>query len=284
MDSRLAGQRAVCGAIFVAILATPFCRAQSTPAQNESGSPSGTAPGASPVFDVAVIRSNPGDTSGHSHIWSSPADGHFKAQNVTVMGLIQFAYATPETRILGGPGWTRSTKWDTEAKADSTVDEQLRGLNSREARQRKQLMLQALLADRFGLKVHEETRVQPVYVLVVAKGGPRFQPSKRDGTSISNGNGRIAVQGSDHTVALLAEQLAKTLGRVVVDRTGVDGRFDLTLSWGSEDAAPGTAASLAANAPSLFTAIQEQLGLKLESERGPVPILVIDHLEMPSEN
>jgi len=284
MDSRLACQRAILGvAIFLAVLATTVCRAQSTPAQNDSG---GTVAGSAEVFEVAVIRPNPGDTTGHSHIWSSPADGHLKAQNVTAMGLIQFAYAMPETRIVGGPGWARSAKWDMEAKADASVDEQLRGLDPGEARQRKQHMLQALLADRFGLKVHEETRVLPVYALVVAKGGFKFQPSTMNGTSISNGNGRIAVQGSDHTVALLAEQLARTLGRVVVDKTGVDGRFDLTLQWSSDDASQGGpgAASLAADGPSLFTAIQEQLGLKLESEKGPVPILVIDHLEMPSEN
>lgn len=145
-------------------------------------------------------------------------------------------------------------------------------------------MLQALLADRFTLKVHQETRELPIYTLVVAKGGPRFQPSKINGTTINSGIAYITVVGSDHTVALLAEQLSRTLGRVVMDKTGLDGRYELTLKWATDEGGAGTGGSSADAGPSIFTAIQEQLGLKLESGKGPIPILVVDHLEKPSEN
>ena len=145
-------------------------------------------------------------------------------------------------------------------------------------------MLQALLADRFGLKVHQETRQLPIYALVVAKGGPRFQPSKINGTTVSNGHAQITVTGSDHTVALLAEQLSRTLGRVVVDKTGLDGRYELSLKWTPDDAPGGAGTAPADTGPSIFTAIQEQLGLKLESQKGPVPILVVDHIDLPSQN
>jgi uncharacterized protein (TIGR03435 family) len=268
-------------AMFVLATAIPFCCAQSCAGQAAPGDP---AANISPAFDVAVIRPNPGDTTGHSHIWSSASDGNFRAQNVTPMELIRYAYGMPETRISSGPGWMRSAKFDLEAKSDPAVDTLLRGLDSAQEREQKQHMLQALLADRFALKVHQETRELPIYALVVAKGGVRFQPSKINGTTINNGNAYITVTGSDHTIALLAEQLSRTLGRVVVDKTGLDGRYNLTLKWSPDDAADGPVGGSADAGPSIFTAIQEQLGLKLESGRGPVPILVVDQLEKPSEN
>ncbi len=271
-------------ATFLLATTVPVCCAQSPASRTVTTVPAGPASNASAGFDVAVIRPNPGDTTGHSHIWSSASDGNFKAQNVTAMELIRYAFGMPETRIAGGPAWMRSAKWDVEAKSDPAIDAQLRGIDSASAREQKQHMLQALLADRFALKVHEETRQLPIYALVVAKGGPRFQPSKINGTTINNGNAYIRVTGSDHTVALLAEQLSRALGRVVIDRTGLDGRFELSLKWTPDDAAAPSSAANADAGPSIFTAIQEQLGLKLESGKGPVPILVVDHIETPSEN
>lgn len=240
------------------------------------------------TFDVAVIRPNSTDVMGssRSHIWSAATDGHIRAQNVSVLALIQYAYALPEMRIDGGPAWMRSKKFDLEAKSDPAIDEQLSKLPSTEARNRKAHMLQALLADRFALKVHEETRTLPIFALVVARSGPKFQPSQKNGTTTNtlgnNGNMTITVQGSDHTLRLLVEQLSRSLGRIVIDKTGLDGRYDLTLKWVSDDLA--SAGPNAPSGPSLFTALPEQLGLKLESEKGPVTILVIDRVDLPSEN
>jgi uncharacterized protein (TIGR03435 family) len=256
MNSHLGLHRIVCtAATFVMAMAVPVCRAQSLAVQTAAAA--GPASGVLPGFDVAVIRPNPGDTTGHSHIWSSASDGNFKAQNVTAMDLIRYAFGMPETRIAGGPAWMRSAKWDMEAKSDPAIDAQLQGLDSAPAREQKQQMLRALLADRFALKVHQETRELPIYALVVAKGGPRFQPSKVNGTTISNGSSQITVKGSDHTLALLAEQLSRSLGRIVVDKTGIDGRYELSLKWTLDDdvAAPSGTSNRDAG-PSIFTAIQ----------------------------
>jgi len=285
MNSHLGLHRFVCtAATFVLATGVPVCCAQSPAGQTAPAAPAGPTSSASPGFDVAVIRPNPGDTTGHSHIWSSASDGNFKAQNVTAMDLVRYAFGMPETRVTGGPGWMRSAKWDMEAKSDPAIDAQLRGLDSAPAREQKQQLLQALLADRFGLKVHEETRELPTYALVVAKGGPRFQPSKVNGATISNGSGQITVKGSDHTLALLAEQLSRSLGRIVVDKTGLDGRYELSVKWTPDDAATPSNTANTDTGPSIFTAIQEQLGLKLESQKGPVQILIIDHIDMPSQN
>jgi uncharacterized protein (TIGR03435 family) len=281
MSSFSGARRALCGAAaFAMVMTSAICGAQSATADAETGGTQTT----SPVFDVAVIRPNPGeDTPGssRSHIWSAPTDGHFKAQNVTALALMQWAFAMSETRIDGGPAWIRAKKFDMEAKPDPAVDEQMHILDSGEVRQRKQRMVQTLLADRFGLKVHRETRILPLYALVVTKGGPKIGTPKLSGTVINTGNSTLTVQG-EHSLRMLAEQLSRTLGRVVVDKTGLDGRFELKLKWTQDDgSSPGQSAE---SAPSLFTALQEQLGLKLEPDKGPVEILVIDHIELPSEN
>src|ERR1700676_3067297 len=227
-------RRAISGVAVCALVLTPaICRAQAATGESEHPKTAVSAAG----FDVAVIRANPGeDTMGssHSHIWSAPTDGHFRAQNVTALALIQWAYAMAETRIDGGPAWMRAKKFDMEAKPDPAVDEQMRTLDSGDVKLRKQRMVQALLADRFGLKVHQETRILPLYVLVVAKGGAKLGPQKLNGTVINLGSSTLTVQG-EHSLQMLAEQLSQTLGRVVVDKTGLDGRFELKLKWSSDD-------------------------------------------------
>jgi uncharacterized protein (TIGR03435 family) len=176
--------------------------------------------------------------------------------------------------------------FDIDAKSGPGVDAQLRGLPLEEARRQKQLMVQALVADRFRLVAHQETREGVVFDLVVGKRGVKFQPSTIGGTTIDTGRNRMHIAGSDDTVAILVRELAQALGRVVLNRTGLVGRYDLTLRWTPDD---GPAAMLngapdPAAPPEIFTAIQEQLGLKLEPAKGPVPTLVIDRVEMPSEN
>lgn len=263
--------------------------AQTSQPQNTQASHASLSAPASSVFDVAAIRVNKSDESGHSHIISSPNDSHFRAINVSLKSLMQWAYAIPDTRISDGPQWIGSTKFDIEAKADTSVDEQMHGLSSEAGRLQKQKMLQALLANRFQLKLHEETRELPMYALILARNGPKFQPSQVNGTTINTRRAEISVSGSDDTVALLADALARTLGRVVVNQTGLHGRYELDLKWTPDLTTSGPTTSTAPPAtdsqlPSIFTAIQEQLGLKLESKKGPVSVLVVDHVEMPSEN
>jgi uncharacterized protein (TIGR03435 family) len=267
--------------IFAAVLAASAIRAQN------SANP---ASAAALTFDVASIRENNISTDDHHHIYNDPSVSHFRTVNLSVKDLIQFAYGLPESQILGGPPWLDTIMFDIDAKSDPSVDAQLHALSTEQARHQKQLMAQALLADRFHLSTHQETRQLPVFALVVAKGGPKFKPSDLDGTSIGTSTGtagsRIHVQGSDNTIALLAREIAQQLGRVVVDKTGINARYDLTLRWTPDDRpAPMLNGTPDPNAPpDIFTAIQEQLGLKLVSTKGPVSVLVIDHIERPTPN
>jgi uncharacterized protein (TIGR03435 family) len=143
-----------------------------------------------------------------------------------------------------------------------------------------------MLADRFKLSVHWETRELPVYALVVAKNGPRLTATKQPdkGSDIGWDNGtltakQVSMQDLSET---LTQVLSRELGRVVIDSTGIAGRYDLTLKWADDDSTPAATPDEADPGPSVFTAIQEQLGLKLESTKGPVKVLVIDHAEIPS--
>ncbi len=143
-------------------------------------------------------------------------------------------------------------------------------------------MLQALLAERFKLTLHRETKELPMYVLVVAKNGPKFKTTESE-TGISSNSSRthwhVTAKG---TMRRFAEFLSEEAGRPVVDQTGLSGSYELTLDWTPDDA---PAANDSAAGPSLFTALQEQLGLKLDATKGPVEILVIDRANRtPTEN
>jgi uncharacterized protein (TIGR03435 family) len=233
-----------------------------------------------PVFDVSVIRPTSALSNDRSHIWSAPNDGDYKAQNVTLKQLIQSSFNIPASRILEGPSWLGSTKFDLEARADPTIDAQLKALPQDEARQQKRTMQQALLADRFHLVTHTETRELPIYALVVAKSG-LVNLTKANGTTINTGNNHLSIEGGDNTMTLLADALSQTVGRVVVDKTGITGRYLVTLKWTPDGVPPSEKPDAP---PSIFTALQEQLGLKLEPQKAPVPVLVVDHAEMPSDN
>ena len=273
-------------AALCAIVVTPLANSQAGSQQKAPASQS-VSVSAAPVFAVAAIHINKSDPSARSHIISAPTDGRFRAINVPLNMLLQWAFAIPDTRIVGGPSWLGQTKFDIEATADPSLDDQLPKLTSQEGRLRKQAMLQALLADRFQLQAHQESRQLPLYALVLAKNGPRFAPSQVNGTTINTRRTEISVSGSDDTLALLADALARSLGRPVVNQTGLHGRYELDLKWATDDASvsrTGASGGSDSDSPSFFTAIQEQLGLKLVPQKGPVSVLVLDRVEMPSEN
>jgi uncharacterized protein (TIGR03435 family) len=194
---------------------------------------------------------------------------------------------------------------------DSATAEQVGKLGESQSQAVRQHMLQALLQDRFKLTLHRETKELPVYSLVVAKNGPKLQeakPAEPDGNGIRGPDGRPAVGGhfvrmargelNGHSLGMadIVRLLTQQLGRTVLDRTGLTGNYDFTLQWTPDEGQPpgfkepaggqgiGSSAPRDSSWPSIFTAIQEQLGLKLESQRGPVEILVIDHAERPSPN
>jgi uncharacterized protein (TIGR03435 family) len=246
---------------------------------------------AMPVFDVAAIKLNKSGDGGSS---SNSQDGRFTATNVTLKSLMQFdAYGIPAPRILGGPKWVDTTRFDVEAKMDEADAAQLKALDRAKNSEQTHAMFQQLLADRFKLAVHWETRELPIYALVVAKNGPKFLPTKElnggSGTSSNSNQTSRQLKVTNQTVQELAEALtqdmSEELGRNVIDKTGIEGKYDFALKWTPQtDASPVADTGAPDSGPSLFTAIQEQLGLKLESAKGPVQVLVIDHAEMPSEN
>jgi uncharacterized protein (TIGR03435 family) len=215
-------------------------------------------------FEVAAIkRSDPSHVGVQTFI--APG-GKFSALTAPLKSLVCFAYQLRDHQVTGGPAWVETEPFDVSAKTDGVAGyDQIRG------------MVQALLADRFQLKFHRETREQPIYSLVLAKNGPKLQGVQSAGRGVGIGaRGRLNGNGSD--MATLASALSGMLGRSVVDRTGLKQFYDFAVTWTPDEEqanAPG---------PSLFTAIQEQLGLKLESTKGPVEVLVIDHAEKPSEN
>lgn len=227
----------------------------------------------------------------------------------TVQMLIRVAYGIEDNQISGAPGWVSSDKYDVEAKMDQATADKVKKLGEAEREPARQHMLQALLAERCKLTVHRETKELPIYSLVVAKGGSKLHEAK-PGDTYPNGikgldgrpapvgahlmrMGRGELTGQSIAMEQIARLLTQQTGRTVVDNTGLKGNYDFTLHWTPDQSAPALngpsgggpdSTTPSDSGPSIFTAIQEQLGLKLESQKGPVEILVIDHVEKPSEN
>jgi uncharacterized protein (TIGR03435 family) len=251
-----------------------------------------------PEVEVATIKLNAGPPS-QGGMRLNP--GRLSVINTLMRTLIRNAYQVPDYTISGGPGWINSDRYDIEAK----VEGELKGDNAL-------LVLRFLLEDRFQLRVHRETKEGPIYSLAVAASGLKLQPSncvvvdpahrppplapdekRPENCGLNKGgvNGPVRtlnVTGlkMDETdmaaagIPGLTFYLSSILGRAVVDKTGLAGRFDIHLEYTPAELVPGADNP----APSIFTAVQEQLGLKLESSRGPVEVLVIDRVERPSEN
>jgi uncharacterized protein (TIGR03435 family) len=227
-----------------------------------------------PTFEVATIKPAAPNSDGHTHI-NYPPNDRFSATNITLLALMQWAYGMPEKQILDGPAWLASSRFDIQAEAD--IGDTMKSLTSEQGNELKRRMVQSLLAERFQLKLHSETRTLPAYDLVLAKGGSKLQASESGGKSV--GVGRTHFNGQGLGMTSIAEELSKITGRVVVDKTGLDGRYDFKLLWTADDAPAADG-----DAPTLFTAIQEQLGLKLESAKESVPVFVIDHVDQPTPN
>jgi|SRR5208337_1627287 len=260
-----------------------------------------------PSFEVASVKPN---RSGDNHFFISFQPGRFTATGATTEFLIEDAYNVKHFQVSGGPSWINSERYDVDAKEEDSDFEALQKLPPDQRGEQIRLRVQSLLADRFKLTFHRETKELPVYALVVAKNGPKLQEAK-PGDTYPNGMkgldgrahagmmrmGRGQLTGQAIPLASLVGMLSQQLGRTVVDKTGLKGNYDFTLQWtpdqsqpamlmGPEGGKPGpdNAPRPESSGPSIFTAIQEQLGLKLESQKGPVEILVIDHVERPSEN
>jgi uncharacterized protein (TIGR03435 family) len=205
----------------------------------------------------------------------------FRWTNFPVRSWVRNAYdITMDSQIVGLPEWADSEPYDIEAKVDAETAEAWKGLNWKERAKQEQPMMRALLADRCQLRVHRETRETPEYDLVIAKGGLKMKEvATGDGESM--GPGKMSAHGL--TMDSLVYGFSGMVGRMIVDKTGLgERRFDFELKWAPDDRRAADASPDAG--PDLFTALEEQLGLKLVSSRGPVEVLVIDHIERPSAN
>jgi uncharacterized protein (TIGR03435 family) len=238
------------------------------------------------TFEVASIKpAAPGALGFRSRF--TPG-GRFTASNISLKELIAAMWRIPEFQISGGPAWLGSARYDISAKPEN---------NPKDGDVMP--MIQSLLADRFQLRFHRETRELPILALVVArkdgKLGARLTESK-DCSAVDPskpGCGRInrsprTIRATSVSLGTLAHSLAEILGRTVVDKTGLTGTFDISVEWAPDDAQlamlPPGVPRPTSDGPSIFVAIQEQLGLKLESQKGPVEMFVIDRAEKPSEN
>jgi uncharacterized protein (TIGR03435 family) len=250
-------------------------------------------------FDVASVRPA-ASADGRALLQATP--GRLAMTNLAPRRLILNAYDIQDYQLVGGPGWIDSDRYDIQAKAEGNPT----------VRQMEGPMLQVLLEERFKLLSHRETRQLAVYKLSVGKSGAKLRASQEgsctpyfaDAPPPTTKPGeprpifcgfqftaRQGLHGKGVTMAELAKTLSRTyvsmLGRNVIDGTGLTGAFDIDLTWATDSAgAPAGAIDNAPDlaGPSIFTALQEQLGLKLESTKGPVEVLVIDHIEKPSEN
>jgi len=273
----------------------------------------------SPSFEVASVKHNKSDSPG-MRVFFQPG-GRFVAENITLQLLIGLAYGDPrplaDFQIIGGPKWIGSDRFNLVAKAEGELQMSTDGPSPTVT-----AMLRTLLAERFKLRVRDETREMPIYTLVKArhdgKLGEHLKPSATDCAALMKsdrdraptppspterppcgirmGFGSLSIGGM--TVLQFAGAISRMPGinRVVLDRTGLDGAYDIDLQW-TPDQLPPRAAGGAAdgpirvngvdvdpNGPSIFTAIQEQLGLKLESTKGPVHVIVIDAVDQPTDD
>ena len=245
-------------------------------------------PGA--VYDVATIKPhNPSLNVSYSPL----PNGGFIYTGMSLKNLVCGAYDKFDFQCLGGPAWFDSDRYDVEAKPDTALSEQLLKLSWKEQAKVRKRMQQALMEDRIKLKVHHETRELPIFALVVAKGGLKMHEAKAgdtyangmkagDGKGMSPGSYMVGdgkMQAWGISMDTLADQLTDEVGHIVQDQTRLAGVYDFTLRY-SDDLAAGADPSV----PSIYTALQEQLGLKLEPTKGPVDVIVIDHVERPSAN
>jgi uncharacterized protein (TIGR03435 family) len=288
---------AACAALVVPVASGQQTAAPPTPTPQERSSPS-----ASPLaFDVVSVKP---DKSGRPMSVSDPADGDgITMHSAPLTWILNLAYDIQSSDLISGvPDWTKSERYEIQAKVAAADVEAYHKLSDIQRFE----MLQGLLAEWFKMKTHREPRDISIYALVIAKNGSKLkqvEPGTLRSTGIMKGDG-TAVQGQilfsrrpgqiiaqEVPMELFAKSLSGLAGRQVIDKTGLTGAYDLTLEW-DQNLGPNRKSSGGEPAPmpedtagpSIFAALEEQLGLKLESQKVAMPVLVIDHIEKPSEN
>jgi len=273
--------------------------------------PAAAQPDTRPAFAVATIKKNTSGDAAQS--MRLQPGGRVVVTNQPLRRLIVFAYGLQPQQLAGGPGWLDTDRFDVVAQAEGNLSPTPPGGPPGPA----QLMMQRLLGERFGLAVHTEAREMPVYALTLARSdgrlGPRIKPATVDclalmtqapgGVPVAapqlpdgrpacgarrDGTGRVVAGGTDMTT-LATQMLTGQVDRLVIDRTGLTGAYDFDLEYAPDTAARGgapapDAATAVTDRPSLFTALEEQLGLKLQAQRAPIEVMVIDRVTQPTEN
>jgi uncharacterized protein (TIGR03435 family) len=218
--------------------------------------------------------------------------GNFAATNATLKQLVSFAYGIREDLISGLPGWADSAHFDITAKVSDFDPAAFKNLT----REQRESMLRPMLTDRFHVKAHTEIKTLSVFNLVLTKDGPKFKKDPPplidpdNPTKAQEGRGNTMINNNDLTatavpLSSIAETLAGQINHTVIDKTGLLGDYDFKLKWSPEDQSnSATDNGTTDHPPDLFTALQEQLGLKLEPTKGPVTTLVVDHAEQPTPN
>lgn len=246
-----------------------------------------------PAFEVATVKPS---LSGSASTNFGVAPGRFSADNATVVELIRFAYdVKTDGGIAGAPAWASAEKFDVAGKIADAEGEAIEKLDPSQRIEQYRLMMQSLLQERFGLMTSTQTRELAVYALVVARNGPKLsEPGKQRSPQLWGGS-RGELHASSVSMALFADWISGSAdagGRAVIDETGLKGSYDFTLKWTKPESAANTmeaSGSAAPNqieqtGPSLFTALEEQLGLKLEPAKGPVKVIVIERVQRPTPN
>ena len=243
------------------------------------------------AFDVATIKPSRPDVVG-TRLFIKPGGG-LDAEGLTLKQLITTSYNVRDFQVIGGPSWLGSERFDIQARTASSDAPEYKSLSNAQReeleRQFKQ-RIRSLLADRFHLVVRNEIKDMPTYQLIQTKTGSKLETADPDpagnvGMSMGRGN----ITGSSAPIELLTRSLADVVGRPVIDKTGLQGKFNWKLEWTPDPgpAKPGAPADVAPAdtlGPSVFAAIQEQLGLKLESTKGSAPVLIVEKADRPSAN
>jgi bla regulator protein BlaR1 len=236
--------------------------------------------GQTPKFEVASIKPS---NSEDRRPFFNQTEGQYTVRNTTVRRLIQAAYMIKDFQIAGGPEWMSSDLYDINAKPEAPVPwEQMAE------------MVKSLLADRFQLVIRKETKEMPVYALMVAKNGSKLKAADEAAPKVIRvRRGLLTAPMGD--MPMIAGLLSGFLGRNVIDKTGLRGRYDVKLEWVPDEYQVAMFTRMAVpegfgapppdwHGPTLFTALEEQLGLKLESQKGPVEMFMIERIERPSAN
>jgi uncharacterized protein (TIGR03435 family) len=276
----MVGVAVVAGLMAFALLWAPQIRGQSQDAAN--------APALS--FEVASIK--PDHLDGHSTRISYDTNS-LLTSGTTLKRLIEFAYNIDDSQLSGGPAWVDSETFQVQAKIDHETVVAMSKLTLEQVFEQRRVLVQNLLAERFNLKLTHLTKELPIYALIVAKNGLKFsQPASTDNAhpGVSSHNGEVKVTAQ--TMSRFAEWLSGRVGRKVIDKTGLEGKYDFAFTYDERRQtlvatlpAEGTSAAPSdSSGPSIFAAIHDQLGLHLESQKGPVETLIIESAENPSPN